>query len=191
MPLTRTGSVTALVYAEGWPAGASDAVLRSLQDQVARVLSEEQSGDDETETLLVITSPVVFAHGAVERLRQMAAHPGRVVTRVLVPDVDPASVSLWSARWFARERVGVDSLRGHDLDFDRQRLPHDDARVRAWVRAEDIGVASWRRITNPSRWARTEEARLRLGQALVPVRSVLGRIRRTRSLARQRRRQHA
>src|SRR5690625_5978123 len=82
--------------------------------------------DDETEALLVVASPVVFAHGAVERLRQMAAHPGRVVTRVLVPDADPASVSLWSAGWFARERVGVDSLRGHDLDFVRQRLRSEE-----------------------------------------------------------------
>lgn len=188
---TSSGSVQAVVRGDGWPADVREAVVASLNGQVARVVTAEECLVRTAGSLLVVTIPVVFARGALGRLRRLAAHPGRVVTRVLVPGEEPSGLALWSAEWLARSGFDAGTVVGGGLEFDRTHLAHDDPYVRAWVSAHDIGVVKHSVTTDPERWARVEGVRLGLARTQASARSLLGRIRRSRSLARQRREQRA
>lgn len=188
MRATPPGSVQAIVCVDDWPEPVRVAVLASLRGQVAQVVAEagglqSASGAD----VLVVTGPVVFARGALARIRAQLDEPGRAVVRVLVPGEDPASVALWSGEWIARAGVDAESLMSGGLDIDRKQLPHDDPRARAWVRADDVGIA---RCTDPGRaagWSRREGVQLSLRRVLTSLRSLLGQAKRRRHLARQRR----
>lgn len=157
-------------------------VLQNLRHQgVVPVHAAEPSG-----AVLVLTRPVLFAQGALWRIRRVAAHPDRAVTRVLVPEEDPATVALWSGAWLDRRGIDPSVLLSAGLAFDRAHLPHDDPQVRAWVRADDIGLLRLPEGEPPRFWAWREGARLQLQDMVGAVRAPLGRVRRRRLLARQR-----
>lgn len=183
-------SVHAHLCTQGWPAASQHAVRTSLRNQVAQIGSADLRLDGQVNAVLVVTAPVVFARGAVQRLHQLAAHPDRIVTRVLLPDQDLGAVALWSGAWLRRQGIDLENLPAYDLEFDRDHLPQVDPQARAWVRADEIGVATCNGDgTQVSRWARSEGVRLQARRSLAAARSLLGRVRRRRNLAQQRRRQ--
>ncbi len=180
--------VRAVVTWAHWSADERAAVRASLRGQVAQVRAVDEPAAPGRGPVLVVTSPVVFAWGAVDRLRARAEQSGRVVTRVLVPQAEPTSVALWSAAWLDRSAVRPDLLVEGGLDFDRERLPHGDPQVRAWVRADEIGA---QRFTGDRaaalRWAGVEGVRLTVRHGVKTVRHALGPLRRATTLALQRR----
>lgn len=182
------GHVHAVVCSQEWSQPVRRDVLASLHGQVSSVGVGIQPADGEPSVILIVTAPVVFARGAVRRLRRAAERPDRVVTRVLVPGEEPTAVALWSGAWLARRGIGLTELSEGGLDFDRDQLPHADPYVRAWVRADDVGLAQAAEHADVTRWARAQGVRLGVRRAVGAVRAVLGRLRRTRSLAKQRRR---
>ncbi|WP_147917977.1 hypothetical protein [Ruania zhangjianzhongii] len=190
MRLNPTTSVHALLCTQEWSDASQHAVAMSLQDQVAQIGSADLLRHLQTDAVLVVSSPVVFAHGAVKRIQHLAAHPNRIVTRVLLPDQDPGGVALWSGAWLRRQGIDLENLPAYGLAFDRAHLSHVDPQARAWVRADEVGVATFNGAgTDVRRWARTEGVRLQVRRSLVAARSLLGRVRRGRTLSRQRRRQ--
>ena len=183
-------SVHALLCTEEWSAASQHAVRMSLREQVAQIGSAAPRLHGEADVVLVVSSPVVFARGAVRRIQQLAAHPDRIVTRVLLPDQDLGGVALWSGAWLRRQGIDLENLPAHGLEFDRDHLSHVDPQARAWVRADEVGVAAFGGDgTEVRHWARTEGVRLQVRRSFAAARSLLGRIRRTRTLSKQRRRQ--
>lgn len=194
--------VQAVLSTDGWTAGETATVLDTLSSQVGRICVV--SGRDINEVAaparvarsigttgmshtVVVTAPVLFAHGAISMLARAASPNDRVVTRVLVPDAALMSVSFWSASWLARHGVGLADLPECGLDFDRAMLPHDDPQVRGWVRAVEVGVAPPGAVEgSASRWAALEGLRLVGHHGLAGGRSRLGQVRRSRALAKQR-----
>lgn len=190
MRLKPTTSVHALLCAQEWPDASQHAVRTSLRNQVAQIGSADLSLDGQVNAVLVVAAPVVFARGAVQRLQQLAAHPDRIVTRVLLPDQDLGAVALWSGAWLRRQGIDLDNLPAYGLEFDRDHLSQIDPQARAWVRADEVGAATFNGDgTEVRRWARTEGVRLQVRRPLAAARSLLGRVRRRRNLAQQRRRQ--
>ena len=161
-------------------------VRERLRHQGADPLDDAGSSSTGTGAVLVLTRPVLFARGALGRIRRAAAHPDRAVTRVLVPQEDPAAVALWSGAWLSRHGIDPPALLSAGLAFDRAHLPHDDPQARAWVRADDIGLVRAPEGEALRFWALREGARLHLQDMVGAVRAPLGRVRRRRSLARQR-----
>jgi len=201
MTTSRTLDVLALVAAHGWRPDQVRAVRDSLAGQVGRVqvLSPSSpvtaeppapgpSPDVGVAYVLVVTSPVVFAGGAVHRLLRERTE-GTAVVRVLLPEGRPGDVALWSRSWLQAQHVGWDRLPDLGLDFDRDRMPAGDPRVRIWTRGDDLGIVPLSRVPGPpSRWALVQGARLRAGSVVTALRGRAGAVRRARALARQRRR---
>lgn len=180
--------VYAQVVSDGWSTAVQRTVTDSLHGQVSAVGLPEDRTEDHGD-LLVVTAPVVFAPGAVRALTRSATSPGRVVTRVMMPGGGPTDVALWSAAWLSRHSVDLQQLPELGLEFDRVHLPHGDPQARAWVRADEVGIALLAPDTAETRrWALVEGLRLWGRRATSSVRSALGQVRRTRALARQRRR---
>lgn len=183
-----TRRVRALLVPEGWPPGAQRTVTASVQAQVSAVVRAEEVTEDGGD-LLVVTAPMVFAPGAVAALLRCASSPDRVVTRVMVPGGEPTDVALWSMAWLSRHGVDLQRVPELGLTFDREHLPHDDPQVRAWVRADEVGISRQSPGTTGARWSVRAGLRLWGDRATASVRAALGQVRRTQALARQRRRQ--
>ncbi|WP_027286894.1 hypothetical protein [Ruania albidiflava] len=200
MTSSHSSDVLALVAAHGWRPEQVRAVSGSLAGQVGRiqVLSPSRavtaapprvgaSPDAPAGFVLVVTAPVVFARGAVRRLLRMRTQSTAVV-RVLLPEGGPADVALWSQAWLQTEHVGTDRLLALGLDFDRERMPAGDPRVRIWTRGDDLGIVPLATVpAPPARWARAEGGKLWLRAVLTALRGRAGAVRRARQLARQRR----
>ena len=179
-----------MVVQDGWSPPVQRAVTASLRRQVS-ALEVDAGGTVEHSDLLVVTSPVVFAPGGVRALLRFASAPGRIVTRVLLPGGEPTDIALWSAAWLRRQDVDLHRIAEYGLDFDRRHLPGDDPQARAWVRADEVGITPISPgAGRPKGSPLVAGLRLGTGRATTSARAVLGRIRRTRALARQRR-QHA
>lgn len=190
MPLSAVGPVQIIVADDQWPDDFRASVRANLLGEVSGSL-DDMGPNARGEAVLVVTRPVLFASGALGRIRRLAADPERVVTRVLVPGEEVTAVALWSGAWLRDRGIDPATLSRAGLDFDRDWLPHDIPNVRAWVRAEDIGVVRCQPGTGGRRWVLLEGARLALRGGIDAMRAVLGRVRRQRSLASQRRQMQA
>lgn len=146
-------------------------------------------GVDADDTILLVSGPVLFAAGSVRYLRQVADIPGRVVTRVLVPGLEADRVALWSASWVREHRLDLVDIARADVAFDRKWLSHDSPQARAWIRADELGIAARHEVSIDGKaWARSEGRRLRLRRAYGKIRRRVGVVKRQVSLWRQRRR---
>jgi len=200
--------VLAVVPCGGAPAAEVRATLASLAGQVAQVhlLDDDgaapSEGNDLPEGLarlvrgelglaeagyvLVVPAGVVLARGAVGRL--VARTQGLVVTRVVVPGLDPDHpCALWRAAWVRGEGLDLAALALAGVELDRERLSAGDPRVRAWVPADEVGAELVTRLgPEARRWARAAGARLAVTARLARVRRRLGAVRRARALRAQR-----
>jgi hypothetical protein len=139
-------------------------------------------------SVLVTPAKVAFAVGSLSRLSARADTPGRVVTRVFVPGLDrDEGVAWWSAEWAAERDLTATDLAGAGVEFDRTHLPHESSRVRAWVRADEIGIASVADIRpGVQAWSRTEGRRLGRNNWYTAVGSRAGVVKRRLALRQQR-----
>src|SRR5699024_6049538 len=175
MPWKPSASPRAVVTTAHWSHDERAAVLGSLRGQVSAVFAPDDVSTVDRGPLLVVTSPVVFAHGAVDRIMVRSLSPGRVVTRVLVPEVEATSVARWSGDWVARLGVIPTQLADAGLMFDRHWLPHDDPQVRAWIRADEVGAIGFGGDRAAAlRWSRLEGVRLSFQHGIRTCRSLLG-----------------
>ncbi|SEE98586.1 hypothetical protein [Ruania alba] len=139
--------------------------------------------------VLMVTAPVAFGPGAVASLVQRAAVPGRIVTRVFLPDSGGSSmIALWSAEWLTEHGIDGDRLPELGLTFDNAHLPHDHPQARAWIPADEVGVVPTSEVgPDLEAWARAERNRVRRQSRWSGVRARLGTVRRELRLLRQRR----
>ncbi len=138
---------------------------------------------------LVVPAGVVLARGAVTRLAERASVPGRIVTRVFLPGLTAIGpVTRWDAAWLRDRELDAPQIAAASPDLDRDLFDHTDPRVRAWVPADEIGVALLADLgDDPAGWSRRTGRRLALTGRLAPARSWAGAVRRSRALRAQRR----
>jgi hypothetical protein len=171
---------------------ADEGVLAALADRFGgRVAPARQLRRDAH--ILVVPGSAALARGAVRRLLADLAVPGRRLTCVLVPgDHGGLRVACWSAGWAAGYAGTVEELVDAGLAFDRDHLPTGSATARAWLRADQVGVAPAHDVgARAGRWAWGAGAALGRDAAVARLRAPLGTARRRIARRRQRRRQQA
>lgn len=140
--------------------------------------------------VLVASGRVCFAACCVRRILAELSTPGRMLTRVLVPDapVVEGQVACWSPQWVAGYDGTLEGLVDADLDFDREHLPRRSSVVRSWIRADDVGVALASRVAEePQRWSRRMGRELVLQELVTGARAPAGALRRRIDRSEQRR----
>lgn len=196
------------------PRGATSAQLRTsvgtLLDQVPAVELVGASDDQLTELaeifgsrtlpaqrlrhgvpVLVTSGQVCFAAGAVRRIVKQLRMPGRLLTRVLVPQRPSVAgqVACWGPTWSSGYSGTLEQLIDADLDFDREHLSRESSLARLWIRADEVGVALVSAVgPDPRQWSRRVERDLRRQDLLALTRAPAGAVRRRFDRRAQRRR---
>lgn len=143
-----------------------------------------------TGSVLVTNGRVAYARGAVRRILADLRSPGRCVTRVLVPGLPhDLQVTAWAAGWLVDHPASPEELAGAGPDFDRAHLSAESPVVRAWVRADAVGVALVGTTgSDAAAWSTRVGLELGRDALLAAVRTPAGALRRRVSRGRQRRR---